>query len=174
MEEWRDVVGMEGLYEVSSLGNVRSVDRIVAFKDGRKVHYQGKQMKLRKNTDGYLQVQLCPDSSTTKTIKVHRLVAEAFLQNPSGLREVNHIDENKTNNNVTNLEWCDRIANCNHGTRNVRISRSHGIQVLVDGKQFPSYTAAGEYLGVTGESVREAVVCGYLCRGRKIRRSDNG
>lgn len=171
-EIWKDIKGLEGKYQVSNYGNVRSVDRLVQFKDGRVAHYKGKQMKLRKNQDGYLQVQLCPTSATIKTVKVHRLVAEAFIDNPERKKEINHIDENKLNNYADNLEWSDRIHNCNHGTRNQRIAKSRGIPVVVDNIVFPSYKSAAEFLGVTGEAVRESVAFGYLCKGRVIRRAE--
>ena len=87
MEVWKDVAGLEGLYQVSNCGNVRSLDRKVRFRDGRIANFKGRQMKLTQTKDGYMQVQLCPDSSTAKTVKVHRLVAEAFIPNLQGCKE---------------------------------------------------------------------------------------
>ena len=113
IEEWRPVVGYEGLYEVSNTGQVRSLDRFYY-----RLH-KGKVLSPTKDRYGYLTVTLnCNGKS--KTIKIHRLVAQAFLPNPDNLPQVNHKDEDKTNNNVTNLEWCTAKYNVNFGTRQER------------------------------------------------------
>ena len=103
MEEWKNVIGYEGLYEVSNKGNVRNVRRNTL-------------LKLSKTNDGYIQVHLYKNGIRTG-FKVHRLVAQAFIPNPDNLPEVNHKDEDKTNNNVTNLEWCTAKYNVNYGHR---------------------------------------------------------
>lgn len=146
------------------------MDRIVYFKNGRDHRYRGKLLKQTMTSDGYCQIQLCKDSSTIRTVKVHRLVAEAFIPNDENMKEVNHIDENKSNNMATNLEWCDRTHNCNHGTRNERISKSHGVPVMVGKTTFPSYASAAKFLGVATESIRCAVINGYKCRGYIVRK----
>lgn len=103
LEEWRPVVGYEGLYEVSSFGRVRSLIG------------KGKERKLVKDEKGYLNVVLCKNG-IYKGKKAHRLVAEAFIPNPENLPEVNHRDEDKTNNAVWNLEWCSMDYNIHYGT----------------------------------------------------------
>ena len=113
-EEWRSVVGYEGLYEVSNTGQVRSLDRYVKGKSYRL--HKGKVLSPGKNSRGYLSAVLSYNGKH-KAITVHRLVAEAFLPNPDNLPEINHKDEDKTNNSVDNLEWCDRSYNNNYGTR---------------------------------------------------------
>ena len=119
IEEWRPVVGYEGLYEVSNTGIVRSVDRYVkTCYEAYKLH-KGKILSPGKSKLGYLQVSLC-NNGKIHQIKIHRLVAQAFLPNPDNLPEVNHRDENPGNNNVDNLEWCTRKYNVNYGTRNIR------------------------------------------------------
>ena len=123
-EVWKDVVGYEGLYKVSDKGRVYSVERISS---------QGKEcggltLKLRHDKDGYSQISLCKNGKS-KTKKVHRLVAGAFLPNPNGLPQVNHRDEVKDNNNVENLEWCDSKYNNNHGTRNERVTQARSKKV---------------------------------------------
>lgn len=90
MEEWKNIIGYEGLYEVSNKGNVRNVRRNTL-------------LKLSKTNYGYIQVHLYKNGIRTG-LRVHRLVAEAFIPNPDNLPQVNHKDEDKTNNNVTNLE----------------------------------------------------------------------
>lgn len=117
MEEiWKDIKEYEGLYQVSNLGRVKRVTT-------------GRILKGRKNKAGYLLVGLCKSSvSSTKTL--HRLVAQAFIPNPENKPEVNHIDENKTNNMVFNLEWMTTKENINHGTRNERASKTKNIPII--------------------------------------------
>ena len=119
-EEWRPIEGYEGLYEVSSYGRVRSLDRYVKTCYGSYRLYKGKVLSPGKKSDGYLLINLSCNGKYN-TIRVHRLVAQAFLPNPDNLPEVNHKDENKTNNSVENLEWCDRKYNMNFGTRIKRL-----------------------------------------------------
>ena len=116
-EIWLPIKGYEGLYQVSNMGHVRSLDRVVEFKDGRRQFYRGRVLKPRKNWQGYLSVTLSKDGCWTDK-RVNRLVADAFVENPDPEKydQVNHIDEDKSNNVWTNLEWCDRKYNCNFGT----------------------------------------------------------
>lgn len=116
IEVWKDVVGYEGLYEVSSHGRVRSLDRIVTYKAGGTRKFYGKILSLVElKNKGYLVVPLSRDGKTNNH-RVNRLVAIAFIENPDNKEQVNHIDENKKNNNVENLEWSTSIENVNHGT----------------------------------------------------------
>lgn len=105
VEIWKDIEGYEGLYQVSNLGRVKSLK-----------FNKEKIIKGSKGGGGYLQVILCKEGKI-KFHKVHRLVASAFLENPDNLPEINHIDEDKTNNITTNLEWCDCKYNINYGSR---------------------------------------------------------
>ena len=119
IEEWRPIEGYEGLYEVSNLGRVRSVDRYVIDSLGHRKFYKGKVLSIVKNKNGYLLINLYCNEKNKKCL-VHRLVAEAFVSNPDNLPEVNHKDEDKTNNRVDNLEWCNRKYNVNFGTARIR------------------------------------------------------
>lgn len=115
-EIWKDIIGYEGLYQVSSLGRVRSLDKY----DSMNRFYEGRILKLFADRLGYLSVVLYSNSKR-KHYLVHRLVAEAFIHNPDNLPQVNHKDENPSNDNVENLEWCDGKYNVNYGTRIDRI-----------------------------------------------------
>lgn len=114
-EEWRDIKGYEGYYQVSNLGRIRSLDRIILKINGHTERRKGQLMSQVYDKDGYLTVGLRKDRRKI-TYGVHRLVANAFIQNPYNLPEVNHKDENKENNNIDNLEWCTTKYNINYGT----------------------------------------------------------
>lgn len=102
MEIWKDIEEFNGKYEISSCGRLRN-------KASKSV------LKPRKNYKGYLDIKVCG-----KTKLMHRMVAQAFILNLDNKPQVNHIDEDKTNNNVGNLEWCTAKENSNWGTRNDR------------------------------------------------------
>lgn len=161
IEEWRDVVGYEGLYQVSSLGRVKSLERMSAYRPSsgsRKVG--GRLLTVNHSKDGYPRVKLSKNGSA-KYITIHRLVALAFIPKPAWATEVNHIDENKDNNTTENLEWCTHRYNSNYGTRTLRQSetnrkkrddgfyssrRIRGTSIL-DGTEieFPSITEASKH-----------------------------
>lgn len=115
-EIWKPIPGYAG-YEISSLGNARSVDRIIEVTIcGKVIQRHCKGHALTPNFDGkqhYLHVVLGKSGAHN----IHRLVAEAFIPNPDGLPEVNHKDEDKTNNCADNLEWCDHRYNNRYGSK---------------------------------------------------------
>ena len=123
-EVWKDVAGYEGLYQVSNKGNVYSVERI----NSQRRKWGGYTLKLSIDKIGYPRVNLYKDGRN-KNVTVHRLVANAFLPNPNNYPEINHQDEDKTNNNVENLEWCTRKYNINHGTRTKRMANTNNNPV---------------------------------------------
>lgn len=109
MEIWKPIPCYEGLYEVSNYGNIRSLFR-----------YK-KVLKPWDIGTGYLMIYLSKEK-TRKAFLVHRLVANAFIPNPEGKPQVNHIDENRANNSADNLEWCTCKENHDHGLHSKRLS----------------------------------------------------
>lgn len=161
-EIWRDITGYEGYYQVSNLGRVkRLLTRVNSNKGGRTVC---EKILCQCSNRGYMVVHVCMFNKRRK-LKVHRLVAEAFLPNPSSLPCVNHKDEDKTNNFVwvnedgavdperSNLEWCTTEYNNNYGTHQQRsaYTRKQKISVYENGvllKSYDSITSASEDLGI--------------------------
>lgn len=137
MEEiWKPVVGYEGLYEVSSLGRVKSLARYSKPYNNHgticRSRIRERIMKGTPDEDGYLEVALTDPEGIQKYYRINRLVAIAFIPNPDNLPFVNHKDECKTNNIVDNLEWCTNEYNMNYGTRNARISKAQTGKIHTD------------------------------------------
>lgn len=147
-EIWKEIKGYEGIYEISSYGNIRSIDRYIYYKNGRKQFYKGCLLSPVIGKRGYVIANLNKNNKGNK-VPIHRLVAKAFIPNPNNLSEVNHKDEDKTNNKVENLEWCDRKYNMNYGTLLERAvaNKSKGVcQYDLQGnliKEWSSATEAG-------------------------------
>ena len=112
-EVWKDVIGYEGLYEVSNVGNVRSKDRVIVYSNGIRVPYEGNMKTQVMNKYGYNYVGLHKDAKSKQGM-VHRLVADAFIPREEGKNHVNHKDGVKTNNHASNLEWCTPQENVKH------------------------------------------------------------
>lgn len=123
MENWKDVSGFEGKYQVSDLGRVKSLDRVRA-----KHRYPEKILNSanRLTHDGYARVTLRDDNGVNHEFRVNKLVALTFLPNPLRKATVNHKDGNKLNNKLTNLEWATRSENMKHAYR-------HGLKKPVQG-----------------------------------------
>ncbi|MED3974580.1 NUMOD4 motif-containing HNH endonuclease [Priestia megaterium] len=111
-EIWKPIGGYEEYYEVSNFGRVRSKDRRVSNGPGSYIK-KARILKRSKTTTGYWKVELSKDG-TKKSLKVHRLVAAAFIDNPNNKPFVNHIDGNPLNNHISNLEWCTQAENMQH------------------------------------------------------------
>ena len=155
-EEWRDVKGYEGLYQVSNWGRVKSFCK-------------QKVLNLfcrdNKQNGGYLAVNLYKNG-TIKMHSIHRLVASAFIPNSKGFSQVNHKDENKQNNDVNNLEWCDVKYNINYGTRTKRMAENLSVaieQVAFDGTIVKKWNSLHE-AGRNGFSIGHICQC---CKGKR-------
>lgn len=149
MEIWRDIQGFEGIYQISNLGRVKNI----------------KTNRIRKqgyDKDHYPKVELCNKKkySKDKSIKIHRLVAENFIPNPHNLPEVNHIDGNKLNNSVSNLEWCSSKYNSRHRIYCLK-KNSHWackrIKCVELNKEFDSIAEGARYIGVTQPTLSEVL-----------------
>lgn len=164
MEEiWRNIEEYKGFYQVSNWGRIKSTQ-----------YWNGTYERIltnNKGKNGYLSVQLYKNGKG-KFYLVHRLVAQAFLENPDNLPCINHRDECKTNNNIDNLEYCSRKYNCNYGTRKQRIveKTKNGklsktvYQYTLDGKfiaEYPSTQEVERQLGYSSSNIRTC------CRGKQ-------
>ena len=172
-ELWKPISGYEGYYEVSNLGNVASLR--YARGSNRRI------LKPSINTWGYLQVTLSRNKKK-KNVAIHRLVAETFIENTHNLPQINHIDENKCNNRVDNLEWCDSHYNINYGERNLRVSntlKQPVVATLPDGTEefYSSVQDASTALGVCHSAISNAIYKKNRhkrCKGREWRYVDQG
>ena len=174
MEEWKDIEGYEGLYQVSNEGRVKALERVVVYKNGHIHKYKEHLMDIIV-VQGYCYVGL-NSGNKQKRLRVHRLVAQAFIPNPNGYVEINHRDENTKNNKVENLEWCDRTYNINYGTRNKKVGKHFEKKVYqysIDGellRVFDSLTDAANFnrynianLSTGCRDVKKGVTrCGYF------------
>lgn len=161
VEEWKSIDGFEDFYEVSNFGNVRSLN----------YHNWGIIKNLTPVIDryGYKRVCLCMNGKQYNRV-IHRMVATAFLENPNGFPQINHINEIKTDNRVENLEWCTAKENASYGSRNKRMARSKKnkncksvIQMDLSGSEIRRWVSFAEINRVLGYDVGFLARC---CKGR--------
>ena len=142
----KTIDGTNDKYSVSNLGNVRRNEHYTIVSPAKqhtdkvKMFYTERLLKKYINKEGYETVKLRKNNKIM-TLKVHRLVADAFIDNPNNLPFVNHLNEIRHDNNVNNLEWCDAKQNANSGTRNYKLSKLSGIKVA-------QYTQTGELVKI--------------------------
>lgn len=134
---WKPIKGYENLYEVSDMGEIRSLDRISPCGKGRCHLFKSKVLTPSSNGKGYTFVRLAKNGINKKHY-IHRLVAEAFIDNGNNYPIINHKDENRANNKVDNLEWCTYKYNSNYGNIKNKIANKCSIeiiQIFPDGKE---------------------------------------
>ena len=164
-DDWMAVLGYEGLYVVNSCGVVKSLGRSLTRKDGRSYNREGRVLTQHPDTKGYMKVHLCKDGKP-KNAYVHRLVAQAFIPNPDNLPQVNHINEDKADNRVENLEWTSCIENIHHGTGIQRSALMRSVPVIrisPDGavKHYVSASYAARAMGIVSQGIQ------HCCAGRQ-------
>lgn len=168
MEEvWKDIVGFENFYQVSSYGRVRSLDRITISRRSKN-HLKGKILSTTLNTKGYPHIRLSKEGKR-ETFRVHRLVAQTFIPNPDNLEIVNHIDSNKTNNNISNLEWCSEMDNRLHARKifndtaygeecNLsKLTETQVKEIRTNGKMGMTNEQIGKLYNVSHETIRNVL-----------------
>ena len=184
MEEiWVDIHGFEGFYQVSNLGRIRSVDRVIQYKDGRKRYYKGQIIKCESITSsGYYEAKL-KISGRLYTPYVHRLVAEHFCPNPYNKPTVNHNDENKLNNRADNLTWMTQGENNTYNDlphrRKYEFTPNHQKALSAvwkkNKKEVDQFDVYGNYIGTYSCAKEAAQAVGLkrpcsvqsVCSGRK-------
>ena len=157
-EIWKDIEGFEGKYQISNMGRVKSLNFKLTGKE--------QIMSLKINKYGYKQILLYKDKKY-KTLLIHRLVAQAFIPNPNNYPIINHINEDKTDNRVDNLEWCTQQYNLNYGDRSRKASLSNSIPVLqfsLDGEFVRKWDGATQVQNELGFNNGDISRC---CRGRR-------
>lgn len=170
MEIWKSVVGYEGSYEVSNLGRVRSLDRVLVNTLGISRRAKGRILKQQSCSNVYLFV--CLGKNNPKLL--HRLVAISFLPNEKNLPQVNHIDGDKTNNCVSNLEWVSCSENHKHSYKslNRKLHSASKLVVLSKGDvehTFHGCNAAANFLGVVAGSIASAATKNHKCKGWMVK-----
>ena len=163
-EIWKEIPGYEGYFEVSNLGNFRSMDRMVKYKNGGLRKYPGKPLKVEQMQDGYQRIVLMKES-IKKRYMCHRLVALTFIENPNDLPQVNHKDGVRNNNTVDNLEWCNELQNAQHaikvlGKTMKGKTNSKPVYCKELDREFKSMKQTIEFLGnhACNEGIKKAIV----------------
>lgn len=166
-EEFRDIDGFEGKYQISNYGRVLSLLKYNAINKSYYERLKIKKNQIRVNGNYNYWVINLSNQNINKNSSIHRLVAETFIPNPNNLPEVNHIDENPLNNCVNNLEWCDRLYNANYGfgmkTRDIKKSKPI-IQYDINGKLRKIFLNSNEINKTTNYKLPNIINC---CNGKE-------
>lgn len=155
-EIWKDIPEYKGLYQVSNLGRIKSIPHLIkANKEGGTRFTEEHIKNTSVGWHGYVWVSLCKNGKQ-KTHSVHRLVAMAFIENSNKLPAVNHIDGNKENNTVDNLEWCTNHENQMHASKNGLLPSSKKVICIETRKVYQSSGEAERETGICGRNIRSA------------------
>lgn len=167
-EKWKPITETNGIYEISDLGNIRTIDRYAKVCGGGQRLVKGGIKKTTMCVNGYLELQASINGKR-KIFMVHRLVAQYFIPNPNNFPEVNHKDENPQNNCVDNLEWCTPKYNCNYGTRNQRcmekVIKKPVKQLSLKGELIATYPMISVAMRKTGVDATQ--IC-RVCKGKNL------
>ena len=172
-EEWRDVLGFEGQYAVSNMGRIKSLDRILPHEEHGTRHIRERLLKQKASGPGenhYFGVMLHTGHGKMVHRRIHRMVAETFLPNPDSKNQINHIDGNKANNALSNLEWCTSKENMDHAWRmglceNIVTCKARAVQNVETGEIFQSMRAAERHYNVAFGAIGHAVRKGKTSLG---------
>ena len=167
-EKWVRIPGYENFYLISSIGRIRSLPRNIIAKNGRSMSFPERIMKQSLDEDGYLNITLTDEYSRTKQYRVSRLVAMTFIPNPDNLPIVNHLDGNKQNNGVDNLEWCTVRRNTYHAYETCLNKTNVPVPVtcLDNMMTFESYSEAARYVGCDTTNIIESIKMQSCCKNR--------
>lgn len=169
-EVWKPVPGYDGLYEISNHGKVKSLERKMPYQNSFRAVPE-RILKTNIINGGYVQVTL-QKGRRRKSLLVHRLVAESFIQNPQNLPQVNHIDGNKLNNRSDNLEWCTAKENISHALENRLRSAAAPVDMLsINGVLLRTFRSAREAEKQTGINHVHIYCC---CSGKRNRKTAGG
>lgn len=174
---WRDIKGFEGLYQVSDEGKFRSLDCIRTMRNGVERQYHGKELSPTLASDDYYVVYLTDEEGSRKAHKVHRIIAETFIPNPLNLPIINHKNENKHDNRISNLEWCSVRYNLRYGTTQHRRAVKIGSKVRqysADGKYIRTYVtlrAAARILKLPLSGIFQSTITGKQYKGYYFRKA---
>lgn len=178
---WKSIIGFEGRYEVSEHGEVKSLSRW--HRNGTTGYFTKEViLKPRKETKGYFHYELTRGDGTSKNFRRSRLIAIHFIPNPNNLPQVNHKNGIKTDDSISNLEWCTPSENEKHAYRTGlkkaayfgRFGKDHNQSKPVIAinqtaiVEFESKTECGKYFNVTVQAVAQAIKKNFECRGHHI------
>ncbi|HCJ14068.1 MAG TPA: hypothetical protein DHV77_02115 [Erysipelotrichaceae bacterium] len=181
-EIWKDINGYNGIYQCSNFGNIRSLDRYITGKDGKKQFRKGQMIKPILNKNGYLQFALNKDSKR-EMVYVHIIVAETFLKNPDCKKVVNHKDGNKQNNNANNLEYTSYSENNKHAydvlMREIANAGCTKVPVKIIDLEtkkeiiFPSITATSNAINLSHTQINRYIHSDSVWKGRFMFQTDS-